>query len=371
MSAPWLFVIGTRPEAIKLSPVVLAARAAGHPCRVCTTGQHADLVRPVLEHFGVAVDRELALARPELSAFTGAALEALGALIAELTPAVVVVQGDTSSALAGGLAGHYARVPVVHVEAGLRSGDPSAPFPEETHRVLLSHLSALHCAPTAQAARALASEGRSRVVQVGNPVIDAVRLSLPALDRKTAELAARFPFAARRLLLATVHRRESFGAPLERICRALARIVERFDDVELALPVHPHPEVAGTVRRLLGGRARAHLLEPLSYLELLWLLRAAHLVLTDSGGLQEEAPALGRPLLVLRDVTERPEGVAAGAARLVGTREEPIVEAASALLSDPAAWAAMAEVRPLYGDGHAAEAIVGHVERLLTGAHDA
>ena len=236
---------------------------------------------------------------------------------------------------------------------------------------LLSHLSALHCAPTAQAARALASEGRSRVVQVGNPVIDAVRLSLPALDHEAAELAARFPFAARRLLLATVHRRESFGAPLERICRALERLVERFDDVELALPVHPHPEVAGTVRRLLGGRPRVHLLEPLSYVELLWLLRAAHLVLTDSGGLQEEAPALGRPLLVLRDVTERPEGVAAGAARLVGTREEPIVEAASALLRDPAAWAAMAEVRSLYGDGYAAEAIVGHVERLLSGAHEA
>jgi UDP-N-acetylglucosamine 2-epimerase (non-hydrolysing) len=361
-----LFVVGTRPEAIKLAPVVLAARARGHRAVLCTTGQHPALVAPALEVFGLRAEVALSLAQPQLASFAGRALEALGGAIAQEQPRAVLVQGDTSSALAGGLAAAYAQVPLVHVEAGLRSYDRAAPFPEETHRVLLSQLAALHCAPTAQAAANLAREGvGGQVVVVGNPVIDALRLSLPLLQAQEAQLAARFPFAAGRLLLATVHRRESFGAPLVGICEALRAVVAQHEGVALALPVHPHPAVQGTVRKVLGGVPRVHLLEPLPYLELQWLLRRAHLVLTDSGGLQEEAPAFGKPVLVLREVTERPEGVAAGSARLVGTGGAAIVEAASALLADSAAYAAMAQVRYPYGEGHAAEAIVEQVEGLL------
>ncbi|MDP1920026.1 MAG: UDP-N-acetylglucosamine 2-epimerase (non-hydrolyzing) [Myxococcales bacterium] len=364
MRAPLLFVVGTRPEAIKLAPILLEARARDVRTICCTTGQHSELVRPALAFFDLTPDIDLALEKPDLTTFTGRAVGALGELMVQHRPRAVLVQGDTSSALAGGLAGVYARAPVVHVEAGLRSYDRLAPFPEETHRVLLSHLASLHCAPTAGAAANLAREGITQNVLVaGNTVIDALRLCTPALIRMDRVFATRFPFASRRLVLATVHRRESFGPRLEGICRALRTIVERHHDVELALPVHPHPSVQQVVRDLLAKTPRVHLLEPLPYPEMLWLLRASTLVLTDSGGLQEEAPAFGKPVLVLRDVTERPEGIAAGCAQLVGTEEQGIVSAASRLLSDPGAWAEMAHVAHPYGDGHAAEAIVDEIER--------
>ncbi len=356
--------IGTRPEAIKLLPVVAELRE--HPdeisCRVISTGQHREILEQVFEVFGVAPEADLRLMQPgqSLEASFARTLVGMAEELARHPPDILLVEGDTTTVFGGALAAFWKGCPVGHVEAGLRSGDPRDPFPEEMNRILTGNLADLHFAPTAQAARNLLRAGvpRARIHVTGNTVID-------ALQRVSARVpAGRFPFDVDPrsiLLLVTVHRRESFGEPLREILSALREIVRLFPAVEVLLPVHPNPQVRDVVRTTLGRVPRVHLLPPLGYGDFVAALKSAHLVLTDSGGVQEEAPALGKPVLVLRNTTERPEGVACGVARLVGTASERIVRETARLLEDPPAYQAMARAHSPYGDGRAAQRIVAAI----------
>jgi UDP-N-acetylglucosamine 2-epimerase (non-hydrolysing) len=367
-----LNVFGTRPEAIKMAPVVRAlAQAPGIECRVCVTAQHRQMLDQVLALFDIVPDQDLDVMRPgqDLAHITQAVLTGVAAVVADERPDRILVHGDTTTTLAAALAGYYAKVPVGHVEAGLRTGDRYAPFPEEINRRLTDAICDLHFAPTAAAADNLAREGISGdgVSVTGNTVIDALLHIVEKLRTNPAidgEMAARFPFleSERRMVLVTGHRRENFGDGFERICRALARIAER-NDVEVVYPVHLNPNVQAPVHRLLGGKANVHLLEPLDYLPFVHLMDRAYIVVTDSGGIQEEAPSLGKPVLVMRDVTERPEAVAAGTVRLVGTDTDTIVGAAATLLDDPREYVTMSHAHNPYGDGHAAERIVEEIRR--------
>ena len=371
-----LVVVGTRPEAIKMAPVVRALDADGRFAPIlCATGQHRALLAEALAAFGLVPDVDLDLMEEDQrpAALAARVLAGVDQVIGRHRPAWVLVQGDTVTTVAAAQAAFYARTPLAHVEAGLRSGDRAHPFPEEGNRCMVAPIADLHFAPTAKARANLLDEGvdRRRIHVTGNTAIDAVLMTAEAVraDRDLAEeMAAAIPALAparrnrRRLVLVTAHRRESFGRGLARICNALARLAER-QDVAIVWPVHPNPQVHGAVHRLLGRHRRIHLVAPLSYRRFVWLLGQADLVLTDSGGIQEEAPALGKPVLVLREVTERPEAVAAGAARLVGTDPERIVTEAARLLDDPAAHAAMATRRLPFGDGHAAERIVAVLGR--------
>ncbi len=367
-----LNVFGTRPEAIKMAPVVRAlAQAPGIECRVCVTAQHRQMLDQVLALFDIVPDHDLDVMRlgQDLAHITQAVLTGVAAVVADERPDRILVHGDTTTTLAAALAGYYAKVPVGHVEAGLRTGDRYAPFPEEINRRLTDAICDLHFAPTAAAADNLAREGISGdgVSVTGNTVIDALLHIVEKLRTNPAidgEMGARFPFleSERRMVLVTGHRRENFGDGFERICRALARIAER-DDVEVVYPVHLNPNVQAPVHRLLGGKANVHLLEPLDYLPFVHLMDRAYIVVTDSGGIQEEAPSLGKPVLVMRDVTERPEAVAAGAVRLVGTDTDTIVGATATLLDDPREYVTMSRAHNPYGDGHAAERIVEEIRR--------
>ncbi len=365
-----LFVFGTRPEAIKLCPLIRELRRRDEcSVRVCVTAQHRGLLDQVLAAFQVVPDRDLDLMRPgqTLAALTARILEALDPVLVEEAPDLVLVQGDTTTTVAAALTAFYRRIPVGHVEAGLRTGDPGQPFPEELNRVLTGRLAQLHFAPTAGSAANLAAEGvpRDRIHITGNTGIDAVLYVRDALA-SGALPSCDWPWldASRRLVLVTSHRRESFGAGFERTLRALARIAE-LPDVEVVYPVHPNPEVVKPARRLLGSRERVHLIEPLPYVPFVDLMRRAWLLLTDSGGIQEEAPSLGKPVLVLRDKTERPEAVAAGTVKLVGTDEDRIVGEVSHLLTDPAAYAQMTRVHNPYGDGQASQRIADLVGGFL------
>ena len=363
LSGPILIIAGTRPEAVKLAPLVLHLRARGEQVLMVATGQHRDLFAEALAGFGLAADIDLGVMAPSPEAEVAALVPALAALIRDHQPAWVVVQGDTSSTLAGALAARYAGVPLAHVEAGLRTGTDD-PHPEEMHRKLVAQLAQLHCAPTAAAAAALAAEGVSDGVHVtGNTGIDALLLMAARLQANAALAdAAAAPFAhvprsvpgGRPWLLATIHRRENRGRPLAAVLAALGELAR---EAEVLLPVHPSPEVAGPVLATLNGRAGVHLLPALPYASFVALMLRSRLVLTDSGGVQEEAPALGLPCLVLRDGTERPEGLASGNARLVGTRRAAIVAAARSLLHDEVLHARMAVPALPYGDGRAAQAI--------------
>ena len=367
-----LNVFGTRPEAIKMAPVVRAlAQAPGIECRVCVTAQHRQMLDQVLALFDIVPDHDLDVMRlgQDLAHITQAVLTGVAAVVADERPDRILVHGDTTTTLAAALAGYYAKVPVGHVEAGLRTGDRYAPFPEEINRRLTDAICDLHFAPTAAAADNLAREGISGdgVSVTGNTVIDALLHIVEKLRTNPAidgEMGARFPFleSERRMVLVTGHRRENFGDGFERICRALARIAER-DDVEVVYPVHLNPNVQAPVHRLLGGKANVHLLEPLDYLPFVHLMDRAYIVVTDSGGIQEEAPSLGKPVLVMRDVTERPEAVAAGAVRLIGTDTDTIVGATATLLDDPREYVTMSRAHNPYGDGHAAERIVEEIRR--------
>jgi len=358
-----LFIFGTRPEAIKLAPVI--ARLREQPerfhTRIAVTAQHRGLLDQVLDIFAIRPDRHLNLMQPgqTLSQSSARILSALEPVLAEERPDWVVVQGDTTTAFFGGLAAFYCGARVAHVEAGLRTGDPRQPFPEEINRVLLSRIASRHYAPTAEAARNLRREGiaEESVVITGNTGIDAViavrdelaagRLNpgpLPGLD------------AARKLILVTAHRRESFGPGFEQICTALARLAER-GDVEIVYPVHPNPNVTGPVHRLLSHRPNMHLIEPVPYVGFVELMRRAHFLLTDSGGIQEEAPSLGKPVLVMREKTERPEAVTAGTSRLVGTDPDRIVAESCELIEDTAGYQRRAQIHNPYGDGLAAARI--------------
>jgi len=356
-----LTIFGTRPEAIKLAPVVLELDRFPDDIRsvVCITAQHRDMLDQVLRMFDIQPDIDLNLMTENqtLPDLTSAALLGVTDVLADVQPDVVLVQGDTTSAMAAGLAAFYRKIPVGHVEAGLRTGDRYQPFPEEINRRLLTSIASYHFAPTDMARDALLREGvpSHAVHMTGNTVVDA----LQAIARKGATLNGLSDLGLqRRLILMTAHRRENFGVPLEDICRAVLRLIERNRDIEIAYPVHRNPNVRSTVERMLSGQDRIHLLPPLEYDQFIHLLSRSTLVLTDSGGLQEEGPVLGKPVLVMRETTERPEGVAAGSNRLVGTDTQTIVTEAERLLNDPAAYESMARATNPFGDGHAAQRIV-------------
>ncbi len=366
-----LFVFGTRPEAIKLCPVLrrLLAEPGAFLPRVCVTGQHRSMLDQVLTAFGVKPDYDLDLMVPGQTLFqsTSRILAALEAVLEAERPDLVLVQGDTTTTLCGALAAFYRGVPVGHIEAGLRTGDMRQPFPEEMNRVLTSKLTALHFAATEQSRLNLRGEGVAAgdIFVTGNTAIDAVLYVRDGLER--GELSA--PVApgldpTRKLILVTAHRRESFGEGFERICAALETLAER-PDVQLVYPVHPNPNVQAPVERRLGGRPNVLLVEPLSYVPFVSLMRRAYLLITDSGGVQEEGPSLGKPILVLRDKTERPEAVEAGTVRLVGTNTQRIVEEANRLLDDPGEYERMSRVHNPYGDGHASDRIAGVIHSYL------
>ncbi len=357
-----MVILGTRPEAIKLAPVIdRLRRSTGDQTTVVVTAQHRELMDSVLEVWNIVPDVDLDIMRPNQSPTQVAALTLSGlepVLQAE-RPDWVLVQGDTTSAMAAAIAAHYAGIAVGHVEAGLRSGDRANPFPGETNRIVTGHVAQLHFAPTWRARQNLVAEGISpaAILVTGNTVVDALlaTVRLPWAPEDGSPLAE-IP-TARQWLLVTALRRESFGRPLRNICTALERLSSR-GDVEIIYPVHPNPNVADAVKETLGGNPAIRLLEPLEYRPLVWLLERVRLVLTDSGGIQEEAPTLGKPVLVLRDRTERPEAIEYGAARLVGTDPERIVAETSRLLDDQAAYDAMARAVNPFGDGKAAERIV-------------
>jgi UDP-N-acetylglucosamine 2-epimerase (non-hydrolysing) len=358
-----LFIFGTRPEAIKLCPVILhmQARPQEFAVRVAVTAQHRQMLDQVLAAFRISPDFDLNLMTPNqtLAALSSRMLAAMEPVLAAVNPDIVYVQGDTTSTLCGALAAFYARIPVGHVEAGLRTRDLGSPFPEEMNRVVTARLAAIHFAATAGARANLLAEGvaADTIHVTGNSGIDAV---LHVRDRlASGELRGQdwsFLDAGKRLIVVTAHRRESFGAGFEGICAALRRIAGR-GDVEIVWPVHRNPNVTRPVQRHLAGLAGVHLVDPLDYVPFVDLMRRASLLLTDSGGIQEEGPSLGKPVIVMRDKTERPEAVEAGTVRLVGTDEVRIVAEVSRLLEDAAAREAMARVHNPYGDGRASEAI--------------
>lgn len=364
-----LFVFGTRPEAIKLSPIVLhmQARPDEFDVRVCVTAQHREMLDQVLEVFGIQPDHDLNVMRPNqsLPECTSRIVAALEPVISQEQPDMIVVQGDTTTTFCGALAAFYARVPVGHVEAGLRTGDMRQPFPEELNRVLTTKLAKLHFAPTEGAADNLRAEGvrDCDVLVTGNSGIDAV---LHVRDRLEAGELAGFtavkPDPARKLIVMTAHRRESFGAGFERICEAIERLAGR-EDVEIIYPVHPNPNVRKPVEARLGKLSNVYLIEPLDYVPFVDLMRKSYLLLTDSGGIQEEAPSLGKPVLVLREKTERPEAVQAGTVKLVGTDVERIVSAAAELLDDAEKYDCMSRMHNPYGDGEASGRIAEAIAR--------
>jgi UDP-N-acetylglucosamine 2-epimerase len=360
-------IVGTRPEAIKMAPVVAALeRKAPGSTLVCLTGQHRDIVADVLDLFSIQPVADLKLMVPgqHLAALTSRAIDAVHCFLASAQPDAVLVQGDTTSVMAASLAAFYCNVPVGHVEAGLRSFDYRAPFPEEMNRVVVSRLATWHFAPTETARDNLLKErvAADNVFVTGNTVIDAlldVRRRLNGANPRIVGLgSAVWPTpSTRRLILVTSHRRENFGQPLNDICQALRILSSRYPDVDFVYPVHPNGVVRSTTGRLLAGIPNVHLIEPIGYRELVALLSACTFVLTDSGGLQEEAPAFGKPVLVLRNVTERPEAIRAGSSKLVGTNTDTIVAASTELLESGTAYAAMATARNPFGDGQAAERI--------------
>ncbi len=350
--------IGTRPEAIKMAPLIGALKDASWArCRVVLTGQHRDLVGPILDFFGIVPDVDLDLMRPglTLAAMTARVLAAVAETLADEKPDMVLGQGDTTTVLAAALASFSQGVPFGHVEAGLRTGRLDAPFPEEGNRIVAGHLSAIHFAPTTAARANLRREGirPNQIVLTGNTVIDA----LQETARRDLPIGVDLDPEAR-LILITAHRRDSFGEPLRRICRAVADLHEKHPDVQFLWPVHPNPAVRPVVSGLLGALPRVRLCEPLEYGAFVAALKRSFLVLTDSGGVQEEAPALGKPVLVLRDQSERPEAIAEGVARLVGTEVKAIVREASRLLNDQDAYRAMSRGASPYGDGKASGRIV-------------
>ena len=358
-----LFVFGTRPEAIKLCPVLLhlRSRAREFQVRVCVTAQHRSMLDQVLEAFEVAPDYDLDLMLPSqtLPQLTARVLSALEPVVAAEEPGMVLVQGDTTTTMAAALAAFYRRVPVGHVEAGLRTWDLDQPFPEELNRVLTTRLAALHFAPTAGAARNLRQEGirPENIFVTGNSGIDAVLYVRDALASGTLR-GGHWPQLdpSKRLIVVTAHRRESFGEGFEQICRGLARIARR-GDVQLVYPVHRNPNVMDPVYRILGNLPNVFLVEPLDYVAFVDLMRRAYLLITDSGGIQEEGPSLGKPILVMREKTERPEAVEAGTVKLVGTDENRIFSEAVALLENPREYERRSRILNPYGDGHASERI--------------
>lgn len=363
-----LTVFGTRPEAIKMAPLVHAlSQDTEIESRLCVTAQHREMLDQVLHLFDLRPDYDLNIMRPEqgLTEITCRILQGLKTVFEQFRPDIVLVHGDTTTTMAASLAAFYHRIPVGHVEAGLRTGDLYSPWPEEANRKLTGHLAALHFTPTENSRQNLLRENLrdEQIFVTGNTVIDAlfwVRDRILNDDRLRESLNARYPFlsTAKKMILVTGHRRESFGGGFERICHALAEVARLHPDTQIVYPVHLNPNVSEPVNRILRDIANINLIEPQEYLPFVWLMHRSWLILTDSGGIQEEAPSLGKPVLVMRDTTERPEAVDAGTVQLVGTNTEKIVSAVTRLLTDDGAYQSMSRAHNPYGDGHACERIV-------------
>lgn len=361
-----LTLFGTRPEAIKMAPLVRAlARTEGIESIVCSTGQHRQMLDQVLQLFAVPVDHDLDVMVPgqTLNGLFARLMTRIDALLDELKPDCVLVHGDTTTAAACSMAAFHRGIAIGHVEAGLRTGDLAQPFPEEMNRRVVDVMARWLFAPTVTSRNNLLQENLQGQIHItGNTVIDALDLILQKLDREPeigAGFASRYPWLddSRRLILVTGHRRENFGEGFRQICQALGELAKR-DDVQIVYPVHLNPQVRDVVMTVLGDNPNVQLIDPLDYLEFVWFMQRAHLVLTDSGGVQEEAPHLGKPVLVMRNTTERPEAVAAGTVKLVGTDSARIVQAVQAMLDDHALYAQMARSANPYGDGNASERIV-------------
>ena len=373
MTISTLVVVGTRPEAVKVAPVVfeLRRRSDEFSVQVVATGQHREMLDQTLTRFGIEPEYDLGVMAPNqsLASITSRAVEGLDKVLDVVRPDVVLVQGDTTTAMCGSLVAHYQRVTVGHVEAGLRTGNKYAPFPEEMNRRLIGRLADLHFAPTERAAQALRDElvPDDDIFCTGNTVVDALLWVRERVQHQPPPLppAVRVALDGRELVLVTGHRRESFGRGFENICCAIREVADRFDDVVFVYPVHLNPNVLGPTSRLLGNHERIVLIEPLAYEQFVWLMDRATVVLTDSGGVQEEAPSLGKPVLVMRETTERPEGVEAGNAVLVGTDRTRIVDRLAALLSDPDERARMTAIGNPYGDGRAAGRIADVLARRV------
>jgi UDP-N-acetylglucosamine 2-epimerase (non-hydrolysing) len=360
-----LTVFGTRPEAIKLAPVVRALEADPRfESVVCVTGQHRAMLDQMLDFFGITAAHDLDLMQPDqaLTALAARALTTLQPVLDAERPDWLMVQGDTTTAMAAALTAFYNRIPVAHVEAGLRTRNKRAPYPEEVNRRMIGAAADLHLAPTPSAREALLAEGEPErsIVVTGNTGIDALYWTRERV--RAGQVAAPEGLGplleGRRLVLVTAHRRENFDAGLREICAAIKALAERFDDIAVVLPVHPNPNVKGPIETSLSEVPRVCLTQPVDYGPFVWLLDRAALILTDSGGIQEEATALGKPMLVMRDVTERPEAIVSGNGVLVGAHEAAIVDRASRLLSEPAALAAMSSPSDVFGDGRATERIL-------------
>jgi UDP-N-acetylglucosamine 2-epimerase (non-hydrolysing) len=360
------FIFGTRPEAIKLAPVILAAKANPHfKCHVCVTAQHREMLDQVLKVFKIKPDVDLNLMLPNqtLAGLTARAISGIDTYLAKEKPDMVIVQGDTTTVFCAALCAFYHKIPVGHVEAGLRTGNQYSPFPEEVNRILATHLSALHFAPTQKARQNLLQEGiaSERIFVTGNTVIDALFLALEKIKKKPpviAQLRKSIVQSSQPLVLITGHRRENFGAGFQSICKAIITLAQRFAEVQFVYPVHLNPNVLKPVCSLLGNQENIHLIEPLDYLPFVALMNRSTIILTDSGGIQEEAPSLGKPVLVMRETTERPEAVDAGTVKLVGTNTEVICSEVEDLLSKTESYEKMARAHNPYGDGKAAGRII-------------
>lgn len=363
-----LTVFGTRPEAIKMAPLVHALAKDPHfEAKVCVTAQHREMLDQVLKLFSIVPEYDLNIMQPGqgLTEITCRILEGLKPVLESFKPDVVLVHGDTTTTMAASLAAFYQRIPVGHVEAGLRTGDLSSPWPEEGNRTLTGHLATYHFAPTETSRQNLLRENiaDNRITVTGNTVIDAlfwVRDRVLSDEALHNELTQRYPFLAngKKMILVTGHRRESFGRGFEQICHALAEIAANNPDVQIVYPVHLNPNVSEPVKRILGHVENVILIEPQDYLPFVWLMNRVWLILTDSGGIQEEAPSLGKPVLVMREMTERPEAVSAGTVCLVGTDSQRIVNEVTRLLQDESAYQAMSRAHNPYGDGHACHRIL-------------
>ena len=360
-----LFIFGTRPEAIKLAPLILEfKKQKNFITKVCITSQHREMLDQVINFFQLPVDYDLSIMEHNQTLFkiSSKIIERIEPVLEEFQPDLIFIQGDASSAFLGALAGFYKKIKIAHIEAGLRSYNKYAPFPEEINRVLVSHIADYHFAPTKKAKENLLKEGiKKNIWVVGNTVIDALFLALKIVKNSEEQYKNFFKFLDfnKKIILVTGHRRESFGGPFRQICLALKEIAEKFEDeIEIVYPVHLNPNVRKPVFEILSGQKNIHLIEPLSYPYLVWLLEKSYFVLTDSGGIQEEAPSLGKPVLVMREVTERIEGIKAGAAKLVGVKKESIVKNSVKLLTDKNLYQKMAKKKNPYGDGKSTERIV-------------
>ncbi|MBQ0719271.1 MAG: UDP-N-acetylglucosamine 2-epimerase (non-hydrolyzing) [Gammaproteobacteria bacterium] len=373
-----LSVFGTRPEAIKMAPLVLALqKSTDFDSQVCVTGQHREMLDQVLTLFKIIPDYDLALMKPGQDLFdvTAAAIVGMRDVLVSAKPDIVLVHGDTTTCLAAALAAFYHAIPVAHIEAGLRTGDLSAPFPEELNRSLVAKIASHHFAPTESARQNLLNEGidDAAISVTGNTVIDALLMTRDSINKTFSGVYWRKQLGdgvygclddtTRRTILITAHRRENFGQGFDNICRAISQLAEQHSDWDFVYPVHLNPNVRNPVNILLGQYTNVHLIEPLDYKTFVWLMDKSELVITDSGGIQEEAPSLGKPVLVMRDVTERPEAVAAGTVRLVGTEIESIVNEVELVMENADIYRRMATAINPYGDGHSVERILNQLKQ--------